>query len=529
MRKKGHKPLNRINTYLKNPSVLCTELESGAVLLNLETKCHYKLNQTGLRIWQLIDEFSNPIDIAQKLAEEYAVDKEKTITSVVKLIKELQKEEIILLDKTSKENKENEFVLVLTGDSIITRRLSVYEEEEFLSVIELIRKADIRFTNLEVLIHNYEGYPAAESHGTHMAAEPFVAKELKWVGFNLVSRANNHAMDYGIKGLMTTSKLLDEVGLVHAGVGKNLALARAPAYLETKSGRVALISCSSTFPTFFRAGEQRRDIKGRPGLNPLRYQTTYVVDSQFMDEIKRISSLLKIPLAGSKESFKFLGSRFMVGDYPKIITTPFELDLKGNIESIKEARRQADLVLVSHHAHEANGEIGIPAEFIVTFARASIDAGADVFIGHGPHVLRGIEIYKDKPIFYSLGNFIFQFETVKFLPAEAYEDYGLESSSSPADLYRIREKKGKRKTGFSTNPIYWVSVLPQITFKNRILCEINLYPITLGFGNPIHKRGYPMLANKTLGQRIINRLKQLSLPFGTGITYEDGVGIVKIK
>jgi poly-gamma-glutamate synthesis protein (capsule biosynthesis protein) len=336
-------------------------------------------------------------------------------------------------------------------------------------------------------------------------------------------------MDYGIEGMRATSKILDEVGLVHAGVGENLALSRAPAYLETKHGRVALISCSSTFPQFFRAGEQRCDIKGRPGLNPLRYNTTYVVDPQFMNEVKRISSILKLNSSDSKESFKFLGNRFITGDSPRIITTPNESDLKANIESIKEAKEQADLVLVSHHAHEGNGDIGVPAKFVVTFARACIDAGADVFIGHGPHALRGIEIYRGKPIFYSLGNFIFQSETIRFLPAESYEDYGLDSNSLRSDLRYARQEKEKRRIGFSTNPIYWVSVIPQLTFRNGMLQGINLYPISLGFGKLIGKRGRPVIAKDVLGQRIINRLEKLSLPFGTKILNEDGVGVVEVK
>ncbi|MGH7908472.1 MAG: PqqD family peptide modification chaperone [Thermodesulfobacteriota bacterium] len=521
--------MSETKTYLKNPFVFCNESEIGATLLNLETKYYYRLNDTSLRIWELLDEFSNPLDIAEKMAYEYKISAEKALGGVLELIRVLEKEGMILLDKTQGKKIQNELTLVVTGDSIITQRISAHDEEEFLSMIELIRSADIAFTNLEVLIHSYEGYPTPDCQGTHMAADPFVATELRWAGFNLFSRANNHALDYGIEGMRTTSKILDELNLAHAGVGENLALARAPAYLEAKRGRVALISCSSTFPTFYRAGEQRQDVKGRPGLNPLRFNTTYLVDSQFMDEIKRIGAVLKLSLSESKESSKFLGNQFTIGDSPRTITTPHESDLKGNIESIKDARRQAELVLVSHHAHEGEGDIELPAEFIVSFARACIDAGADVYICHGPHVLRGIEIYKRRPIFYSLGNFIFQHETVKFHPAEAFEDYGLESNSLVSALYYARQKKDKRRSGFYVNSIYWVSVIPQLTFKNGMLNQIKLYPISLGFGKPIHKRGRPMLANKVLGQKIINRIKRLSSPFGAEIIYEDGVGLVKMN
>lgn len=96
------------------------------------------------------------------------------------------------------------------------------------------------------------------------------------------------------------------------------------------------------------------------------------------------------------------------------------------LRRIDEAKRQADYVLVSIHAHEMEGETKEkPAEFLKTFARACIDQGAHAVIGHGPHIVRGIEIYKNRPIFYSLGNFIFQNDTVSCLPAEFYEKYGL--------------------------------------------------------------------------------------------------------
>ena len=83
-------------------------------------------------------------------------------------------------------------------------------------------------------------------------------------------------------------------------------------------------------------------------------------------------------------------------------------------------------MIVSLHCHESGANRSVPADFIPIFAKAVIDAGADVFVGHGPHVLRGIEIYKGKPIFYSLSNFIFQNETVLRMPEDSYEQYSLD-------------------------------------------------------------------------------------------------------
>ena len=167
-----------------------------------------------------------------------------------------------------------EFTLAITGDSIINRRISVYTEERLLSLVKVIRDADVAYTHFETLVHDYEGsevYPAAEAGGTWMRSPRWVVDELKWAGFDIVSLACNHVMDYSYGGLYSTWKALDEAGLPHAGTGRNLGEAREPVYLDTGKGRVALISMCSTFVGWARAGEARRDVKGRPGLNPLRF------------------------------------------------------------------------------------------------------------------------------------------------------------------------------------------------------------------------------------------------------------------
>ena len=93
-----------------------------------------------------------------------------------------------------------EAVLALAGDAIITRSLSVFDEPEFLQLRELIQGASAAFVNLEILFHNFEEdvIPASASGGTYMQADPAIAKELVWMGFDMVSMANNHTGDYGV-------------------------------------------------------------------------------------------------------------------------------------------------------------------------------------------------------------------------------------------------------------------------------------------------------------------------------------------
>ena len=327
-----------------------------------------------------------------------------------------------------------DFTIALTGDSIITRRLSVYKEAAFTKLIELIRGADVAFTNLEMLFHDYEPYAMNQSGGTYMRAEPALAQELAWAGFDLVSRANNHTGDYGVDGMRLTTKYVAAAGLVQAGVGESLTEAREPQFLETSKARVALISVASTFPDHSRAGKSRGDIRGRPGLNPLRFETTYVTTPEGLEKLRTALTEAghgagrggRGAAPGGALSLNVFGTRVIVGDAPGVRTEPRKEDLDEIAAAVRSAAKQADYTIVTIHAHEGDRNRLVPAQFLVTFARAMVDAGADVFVGHGPHVLRGIEIYKGKPILYSLGDFIFQNETLLRLPSENYASYSLE-------------------------------------------------------------------------------------------------------
>ena len=153
--------------------------------------------------------------------------------------------------------------MALTGDAIITRRLSPYQEPPFLKMIEMIRGADVGFTNLEMLFHDYEPYPMHASGGTYMRAEPALLKELVWAGFDLVSMANNHTGDYGVEGMRLTRRHVEASGLVGAGVGEELAEAREARFFESAKGRVALVSVASTFTEHSVASKPRAGVRGR--------------------------------------------------------------------------------------------------------------------------------------------------------------------------------------------------------------------------------------------------------------------------
>jgi poly-gamma-glutamate synthesis protein (capsule biosynthesis protein) len=425
------------------------------------------------------------------------------------------------------DNDASTFSLALTGDSIITRRLSVYQEPAFVRLIELVRGADAAFTNVEMLFHDYEGHAMNQSGGTYMRAEPALAKELAWAGFDLASLANNHTGDFGVTGMRLTVKYVQEAGLVGAGVGESLAEAREARFLEAAKARVALVSVSSTFPDHSRAGRTRGDVPPRPGLNPLRFDTRYVVPKERLTTLEAILSDLGLSRAPSPSGgLTFLGRRFEAGERAEVRTEPLKEDVDEIASVVRNAAALADHVVVSIHAHEGRDSLFTPAEFLVTFARAMIDAGADVFVGHGPHVLRAIEIYKGRPILYSLGDFIFQNETLLRLPSENYEPFDLPPTAHIADFNARRYNNDT--TGFPSQREIWEAVVAMPKWQGDRLVELALHPITLGFGQPRHVRGRPLLADETLGRKIIDDVERLSKPFGTTVVWKDGAGLVSL-
>lgn len=421
-----------------------------------------------------------------------------------------------------------DLTLALTGDAILTRALQPYEEPEYLELRNLVAGATAAFTNLEVLFHDYESdaIPAAASGGTYMRAEPRLAHDLAWFGFDLVSRANNHAMDFGVGGMRATTRAVEAAGLVHAGVGESLALARAPAYLDTPGGRVALISVASTFPDPMRAGEQRPDMRGRPGLSPLRYRTRHVLPAARYEGLRDALAAVRGRYRAAEDSLAFGGDWFVRGDAaatgPRTETRADPRDLAALVARVREARRQADRVLVTSHTHESGGRREVPADFLVEAARAAIDAGADAVAGHGPHVLRGVEMYRGRPIFYSLGDFIFQNETVARQPSDNYEAFGLGPDALPGEFQDVRiEAMGG---GFPADPAYWQSALAVVEFRAGELAEIRLHPVTLGHGLDRPQRGRPVLARGEEARGILERLRELSEPFGVTIEIEGEMG-----
>lgn len=431
--------------------------------------------------------------------------------------------------------------LALSGDAILNHSAAACRNPAFLEVVEILRKADITHTQLETLLHDYEGpelYPAAEGAWGWMRGPRAAADELKSFGIDIVSMASNHTLDYSYGGLFETWTALKAAGLPQAGTGRNLAESRMPAFLDTAKGRVGLTSCCSSFPMFARAGDARVDMVGRPGLNPLRYHWT--IDSATADRLIELCRLLGlwVTRVGNEFTVNPAGIhntlwRFRVDDSGAPGTFPDEDDLAGNLAAIRHAKAQADLVIAHLHAHEwdpADGRISSSAKFIETYARAAIDAGAHVFIAQGSHApIRGIEIYKGRPIFYDPGD-LFRLGRPDKVPSDFYTrwGYGPEArvpNAGPVEAYIARnavfgwgdQPKEMFPTPseiYSHEPGFFIPVC-EMTPDYRVT-KITITPCIWLKGSKA-EYGLPGIARGEAAQKILNRLAELSEPYGTKI------------
>jgi poly-gamma-glutamate capsule biosynthesis protein CapA/YwtB (metallophosphatase superfamily) len=445
--------------------------------------------------------------------------------------------------------------VAVAGECMCTRPFSMHKESGFLDLLKVLRDADTAYCHFEMNLLENGSYPGRAFAVSALQAEPIIANELKWAGIDLVSCAYNHALDWGMPGLLGTMENLSKAGIVHAGLGNNLEEAREPAYFESPAGRVAIISISTGHHPYDSASPCKAPVRGRPGVNPLRVNQKYVIDKESLEKLQEIWKKVGLSLKprhfqhpekgdvyfnvgdhGGGNSGNFV---FRAGDKPSVLSFPNQWDIDGNLRAIKDARRQSDLVMVAHHAAINDGERGEkPCKFVPPFAKQCIDAGADLFIGHGWHKQLGIEIYKNRPIFYGTGNFFAQSQFLKRFPADTYEGHGFSLDElptlTPADLH---ESRAGHMAHWNRQP--W-GIVASLKMDGEKLKEIKLYPFTIGYDfdgskgkhvreTGIQVEGRPILADKENGEKIIGYVKRLSAVFNTRIEYKNGIGVITVK
>lgn len=372
--------------------------------------------------------------------------------------------------------------VTLTGQSMIRSDLRVTAPSAVASIQGLLQ-GEVRFTNLEGTV----AQPGQSVHqGRGFLTPPQALAALQTFGFNLLALADNHAFDLSVTGIQNTLREADRLGIVHAGTGNTLAEAAAPRYLHTSSGTVALVaSCSGLI------GPEASATAERPGVNELRIRSG--------DQLNEATADLP--------------------DAPA--NRPDAADSQRILRAIRAARQHAAWVIVYQHNHvfanrafatiftEGMPERLAPNEWLRRWTHAEVDAGADIVVMHGAPLLHGVEIYHGRPIFYDLGNFIY---------------------NVPPTLTYIDE------------PMSWESAVAYVEFQDARLRSISIRPITLnpiGNGQPdvhdgltnnefLDTRGLPAPATGARARYILERLAQLSQPFGTRIEVHGDTASVNL-
>ncbi|ATY15420.1 poly-gamma-glutamate biosynthesis protein [Amycolatopsis sp. AA4] len=263
--------------------------------------------------------------------------------------------------------------LVLGGDVNLQGRAN--PETAFQPLSSLLTGADVRFVNLEGPLSGSTGTDIPHKPNWRHSPPEMVAA-LTAAEIDVVSVANN--VTYPPAAAMASLAVLDRAGIAHCGAGANLAEAHAPAILERPGGRIAFLAYTSLcWPVGQEATEDS------PGVAVAGAYTSYQPDPRVLD----------VP-----------------GRPPIVHTTPVRRDLELLLADIRRARAEADHVVVSMHWGLPGEEL---AEYQVTYAHAIVDAGADLVVGHGPHTVQPVEVYRGRPILYSLGNLVFDWPAMR--------------------------------------------------------------------------------------------------------------------
>jgi poly-gamma-glutamate capsule biosynthesis protein CapA/YwtB (metallophosphatase superfamily) len=359
------------------------------------------------------------------------------------------------------------FSITLTGQSMIRSDVRAHAPAA-VPVIKSLLKGDVIFTNFEATIVDEK---KGQSHmDGRFLSPPEALDALQSFGFNLVSLSNNHAFDLKLAGIQNTLQEAKRLNLAHAGTGNTIDEAAAPGLLHTSKGMVALVAMASGL---IDAGGSAT--AARPGVDELR-------------------------VAGNQ---------------------PNAEDTQRILQSIRNAKKQADLVIVYEHNHvfdkpfrtimleELPERLG-PPDWLKKWTHAEVDAGADIIVMHGAPLLHGVEIYHGRPIFFDLGNFIFQ--------------------APPMDI-------------LLDEPINWESVVAYVEFSGKILQSVKFQPVAqnkIGQGQAdthdehtnnlfLQTRGLPTPATGEQAHYILERLADLSRPFGTTVEVKGDTAEIKLK
>lgn len=359
--------------------------------------------------------------------------------------------------------------IALVGDIFLQQPLP--QTTELAAVAELLRGADTAFGNLETPVSR-RGAPAEK--WINMRMPPPLLTDLQGLGFDIVTLANNHMMDFGEVAFYDTLRHLHEQDLRFVGAGADLDRAWRAEIMTVGDIRVAFLGAASTLGPAAAATDQR------PGIAPIHIAESYAAD----------------PAASLEQP----------GSAPYVFTRAWREDVERAIAAVEAARSEADLLVLAMHwgvppFWRSRFQDGL-ADYQIEVGHALIDAGADVIVGHHPHSLQEVEVYRGKLIFYSLGNFVFHHNQgpVRNTPV---------SRNAPYAVSVNRRNRHWSET---------VIVLADLATDGAV--SYTLQPVLLD------SVGNPQLLGGGEAQALITRLDGLSP--NARISYRDGLGHLQL-
>lgn len=407
------------------------------------------------------------------------------------------------------------FTIAMTGQSLIKHDTRGISSPAFQEIRTLLRNADLSFTNFEgTILGRHGGWPLKGSFFD--CSYPVVLDALQDIGFRALSLSNNHAFDLGPSGVLSTLEEVEKRGFLHAGIGRNHQDAAQPGIGMIGHRKVAVVAMDGgPGPDFMYADDAKNERPERPGVNRLGLSQILNVDSIIFDELRSLRDKVGYTdLTMVNDSQPNDPRPVDVAEEVCIARAVFrrsegfgrtvkfdEGDLSRNLDAIASTAQENCLVIAYlHHHHWATDWSQVPG-WVGNLAKKCIDAGAAAFVSHGAPVLQAVELYRKRPIFYSLGNFIFH------VPSEE---------------------------GVWRAPEVWESVIGACTFdEDNTLVNAILHPLIIGGegalnGTDLDQRLVPELVMGKTADRVLHRFQEQSADFGTKIEIAGGTGLIRI-
>lgn len=358
--------------------------------------------------------------------------------------------------------------IAMVGDIFLQQSLP--DTLEIQAVSNILEGADIAFGNLETPVSK-QG--VAVEKWMNMRMPPDLLNDVRSIGINMVTIANNHLMDYGEVAFFDTLTYLQEQNIQYVGGGANLNQAWQPRIVDVDQYRVAFVAGTSTLGPGMAADDYR------PGVAPIHVSESYNID--------------------------FAASMEQPGSAPYVFTHAWQEDIDRACEAIQTACESSDFVVVAMHwgvppAWRTRFQDGL-ADYQIQVGHALVEAGADVIVGHHPHSLQTVEVYQGKPIFYSIGNFIFH------------------KNQNPIRR-TIINRNAPYTLGVRRNRIWSESVIIVAQITDDTSLTYMMYPILLD------EKGNPSRIEGGEAESVITRLANLSP--NASIKYQSSIGMLHI-